>query len=78
MSNMTSLVARLIALAGGAVLGTLLARWFDNTLTERVQERSERDRTRYAQGLAPIQFSQNNRINEGKLHDDTASYHDAG
>ncbi len=58
MGNIASLVTRLIALAGGAVLGTLLARWFDNTLTERVQERSERDRTRYAQGLAPIQPKQ--------------------
>ncbi|HKF38527.1 MAG TPA: hypothetical protein VKB35_16640 [Ktedonobacteraceae bacterium] len=60
MSNIASLLAKLIALAGGAMLGTLLARWFDNTVTERVQEQSERDRTRYAQGLAPIQPKQQN------------------
>jgi len=60
MSNIASLLAKLIALTGGAVLGALLARWFDNTVTERVQERSEHDRTRYAQGLAPIQPKQQN------------------
>ncbi len=57
-------LAKLIALAGGAVLGTLLARWVDKVLTERAQEQSEHDRTRYAQGLAPIQQKQQN--NEGK------------
>lgn len=64
MSNLTSLLAKSIALAGGAVLGTLLARWFDNVLTERSQEQSERDRTRYAEGLAPIQ--PNARVTEEK------------
>ncbi len=64
MSNLASLLAKLLALAGGAVLGTFLARWFDNVLTERAQEQSERDRTRYAEGLAPIQ--PNTRITEEK------------
>jgi hypothetical protein len=65
MSNIASSFLKLAALAGGAVLGTLLGLWFDKVLTEREQEQSERDRTRYAQGLPPI--SQNNRHDEGNV-----------
>ncbi len=54
MSNIASSLLKIVALAGGAVLGTLLGRWFDKVLTERLEEQSEHDRTRYAQGLAPI------------------------
>ncbi|HZU66874.1 MAG TPA: hypothetical protein VFA09_06315 [Ktedonobacteraceae bacterium] len=49
------------ALAGGAVLGALLARWLDEVATTRAEERSERDRTRYAQGLSPIADEGRNR-----------------
>ena len=65
MGNIASSFLKLAALAGGAVLGTLLGLWFDKVLTEREQEQSEHDRTRYAQGLSPI--SQNNRNDEGKV-----------
>lgn len=54
MVNIASTLVKLAALAGGAVLGALLARWFEKELTERAEEQSERDKTRYAQGLPPI------------------------
>lgn len=54
MNNLASSLAKLAALAAGAVLGTLLARWFEEVITTRAQEQSERDRTRYEQGLPPI------------------------
>ena len=54
MNNLASPLLKLTALLGGAILGALLGRWFDKVLTERAVEQSESDRTRYAQGLAPI------------------------
>ena len=58
MNNLASSLIKLIALTGGAVIGSLLARWLDEVPTTRAEERSERDRTRYAQGLSPIQPEQ--------------------
>ncbi len=58
MNNLASSLIKLIALTGGAVIGSLLARWLDEVVTTRAEERSERDRTRYAQGLSPIQPEQ--------------------
>lgn len=55
MNNFAASLVKLTVLAGGAVLGSLLARWLEEVVTARAEERSERDRTRYAQGLAPIQ-----------------------
>jgi hypothetical protein len=54
MNNVTSTLLKLLALLGGAVLGSLLTRLLDKVLTERAEEHSEHDRTRYARGLAPI------------------------
>jgi hypothetical protein len=54
MNNLASSLLKLAALIGGATLGALLGRWFDKVLTERLEEQSEFDRTRYAQGLTPI------------------------
>ncbi|HJT57499.1 MAG TPA: hypothetical protein VJ761_13445 [Ktedonobacteraceae bacterium] len=54
MNNFASTLIKLTALAGGAVLGGLLARWLDEVVTTRTEERSEHDRTRYAQGLSAI------------------------
>ncbi len=54
MNNLASSLIKLTALAGGAVIGGLLARWLDEVTTTRSEKRSERDRTRYAQGLSPI------------------------
>ncbi len=58
MNNLASSLLKPAALLGGAILGTLLGRWFDKVLTERVEKQSEVDRTRYAQGLAPISQQQ--------------------
>ncbi len=54
MNNIASTLLKLVALLGGAALGTLLTRLLDKVLTERAEEQSEHDRTHYAQGLAPI------------------------
>ncbi|HLZ55660.1 MAG TPA: hypothetical protein VKR06_01830 [Ktedonosporobacter sp.] len=47
-------IAKIIALLGGAALGALLARWYDEFEANRAQKRSEYDRARYGQGLGPI------------------------
>lgn len=54
MNNLASTILKLTALLGGATLVALLGRWLETALTERVKKQSESDRTRYAQGLAPI------------------------
>ena len=58
MNNVTSTLIKLTALAGGAVIGSLLARWLDEVVTTRAEKQSEHDRTRYARGLSPIQPEQ--------------------
>ncbi len=55
MSNFGTTLVKLTVLAGGAVLGALLARWCEETITKRAEERSQRDKMRYAQGLTPLQ-----------------------
>ena len=55
MNNLATSLVKLAVLAGGAVIGTLVARWLEESLTTRAEERSEHDKTRYAQGLAPLQ-----------------------
>lgn len=54
MSNLGTVLVRLTALAGGAIIGAILSRVYDETLSKRAEERSTRDKMRYAQGLAPI------------------------
>ena len=54
MSNIGTMLVRLTALAGGAIIGVFLSKKYDEALTRRAEERSIRDKTRYAQGLAPI------------------------
>jgi hypothetical protein len=49
---------KLTMLAGGAVIGALLARLLDEALTKSAEERSEHDKNRYAQGLAPMEPEQ--------------------
>jgi hypothetical protein len=53
VNNLTTTLLKAIALAGGAVIGVLLGRWCDELLAAQAEKRSEYDRTRYAQGLAP-------------------------
>lgn len=54
MNNFGTILVRLTALAGGAIIGAILSRMYDEALTKRAEERSVQDKTRYAQGLAPI------------------------
>jgi hypothetical protein len=54
LDNFGIVLAKAAALFGGAVLGTLLARWCDEMLVARAQARSEYDRARYEKGLTPI------------------------
>jgi hypothetical protein len=54
MNNPGIVVMKIIALAGGAALGALLARWFDDFLASQAKERSDYDKSRYEQGLAPV------------------------
>lgn len=54
LNNAVTTMAKVAALAGGAVIGALLARWCDELLSARMQEKSEYDKMRYAQGLAPL------------------------
>lgn len=54
MSNSGITLVKVVMLAGGAVIGTLLARWVDGLLEAQGEEhskQSEFDRNRYAQGL---------------------------
>ena len=53
MNNAGTVAVKLVALLGGAALGLILARWSDDLLASRAQERSEYDKARYQQGLAP-------------------------
>jgi uncharacterized membrane-anchored protein YhcB (DUF1043 family) len=55
MSSLGSILARLAMLAGGAAIGALLARLFDEAMIKQAEERSMLDKNRYAQGLPPIQ-----------------------
>ena len=59
MNNIASSVIKMVALVGGAVLGTILSRWLDRIVTEQAEARSERDKMRYSQGLAPILRKEN-------------------
>lgn len=45
-------IIKIIALTGGAITGAIIANWFDKRLTDMAHERSNYDKTRYAQGLA--------------------------
>jgi uncharacterized membrane-anchored protein YhcB (DUF1043 family) len=55
MNNFATSLMKMVALAGGAVIGTLIARWMEEAITRQAEERSEHDKTRYAQGLAPLE-----------------------
>ena len=76
MNNAATALLRIAALAGGAVIGALLARLVDEYMASQSQEQTDHDKLRYAQGLSPI-TSQPTRetsniytINEVKHNDD--------
>jgi hypothetical protein len=54
MNNLGTSLVKITMFAGGAVLGSLLARWLEEVMTRRVEKRSDFDKTRYEQGLAPV------------------------
>ena len=55
MNNLATSLIKVAVLAAGAVIGTLVARWLEESLSSRAKERSEHEKTRYARGLAPLQ-----------------------
>ncbi len=55
MSNLGIALLKIAALASGAVVGALLSRWVDEALQSRADERSDYHKTRYAQGLTPVE-----------------------
>lgn len=79
-NNTATSLLRVAALAGGAVLGALLARWVDDMLSTRVQEQAEYDKARYAQGLTPVSFQPSTdepRIIIVRSIDEDDPYHDS-
>lgn len=54
MNNVATALMRIAVLAGGAVMGALLARWVDDLVATQSQHRSDFDKFRYSQGLSPI------------------------
>lgn len=57
MSNIGLTLVKISLLAGGAVLGALLSQIIDEQLMKRNEVQSQRDKTRYAQGLSPTQLT---------------------
>ena len=54
MGNIGSTIAKVVALAGGAVVGAFLANLLDKFISSQVQEHPDYDKSRYAQGLTPV------------------------
>lgn len=54
MNNAAAALMRIAVLAGGAVMGALLARWVDDLVANQSQHRSDYDKSRYGQGLSPV------------------------
>ncbi len=52
--NNPGTILKVVALAGGAILGALLSRWVDELISKQAQSQSDYDKERYAQGLGPI------------------------
>ena len=54
VSNIGSTITKVVALAGGTIMGVFLANLLDKFIRSQVQERADYDKSRYAQGLTPI------------------------
>ncbi|MFL5624215.1 MAG: hypothetical protein ACJ788_01305 [Ktedonobacteraceae bacterium] len=54
MDSLGTILAKLAMLTGGAIIGAMLARLFDEAMIKQAEERSMQDKNRYAQGLSPI------------------------
>lgn len=53
MNNLGSTLAKIVALASGAIAGAMLTEWLDKLIASRAQEKLEYDNSYYAQGLKP-------------------------
>jgi hypothetical protein len=54
MSNIGSTITKVAALAGGAIVGTILANLLDKLISAQFQEHPDYDKSRYAQGLTAV------------------------
>lgn len=54
MSNFGPALAKLTVIATGAVIGVLLARWYEEIRSTQVERQHQRDKARYAEGLVPV------------------------
>ena len=54
MGNIGSTLAKVTALAGGALMGVILANLLDKFISSQIQEQPDYDKSRYAQGLTPV------------------------
>lgn len=54
MNNLGSAIVRAVALASGVVVGAMLANLVDKYISTQAQEQHDYDKSRYAQGLAPL------------------------
>ncbi len=54
VSNVGTAIAKVAMLAGGAVVGAVLARLCDEWIASHSHTQSEYDKTRYAQGLGAV------------------------
>jgi hypothetical protein len=59
-NTLGSVIFKVIALTGGAITGAIIANWIDKRLSNMAHERSNYDKTRYAQGLTPREPATNN------------------
>ncbi|HEY7416224.1 MAG TPA: hypothetical protein VH593_13605 [Ktedonobacteraceae bacterium] len=74
MNNAVAALMRITILAGGAVMGALLARWVDDLVASQSQHRSDYDKSRYSQGLSPISSPPSkNASNVYTIHSTTGS-----
>lgn len=55
MGKLGTQLAKIMLLAGGAIIGTLLGRWVDELMTTQSKERAEHDKMRYERGLGPLE-----------------------
>jgi hypothetical protein len=54
MSNVGSTIAKVAALAGGAICGAFLANLVDKFISAQAQEQPDYEKSRYAQGLTAV------------------------
>ena len=52
--NNPGTILKVVAVAGGAILGALLSHWVDDLIARQARPQSDYDKERYAQGLGPI------------------------